>query len=133
MAEIQTVANIHPRAERENSTESRSFLASVGAVGAGFAASLCCIGPLIFVTFGVGAGLASTFDPFRWLFTALMVVALAFGFYSVYGRKLRSAGAGPGASCELPRSRTREKALLWSATALALVFWTFEYWSGVLA
>jgi mercuric ion transport protein len=133
MAEIVTIPDTQPRAEQDAGAESRSFLASVGAVGAGFAASLCCIGPLIFVTFGVGAGLASTFAPFRWLFTALMVVALAFGFYSVYGQKLRSAGAGAGASCELPRSRTREKVLLWSATALALVFWTFEYWSGVLA
>lgn len=43
----------------------RSLAAGAGGVGAATLGSLCCIGPLLFVTLGGGAGLASTFEPLR--------------------------------------------------------------------
>lgn len=109
----------------------RGVLATVGAIGAAFLASLCCIGPLVFVVFGVGAGLASAFEPLRPLFTALTVALLAVAFYVVYGKK-RSADAGacgPDGTCAVPRGRRREKILLWIATVVALVLLTFPQWS----
>jgi mercuric ion transport protein len=88
------------------------------------------------VTFGVGAGLASTFEPLRPLFTVLTFAGLAVGFYTVYGRKPRAQAAdaccAPGDACAMPRNRTREKVILWTATVLALVFWSFNYWSILL-
>lgn len=115
---------------------SRGAWGSLGAVLAAFGASLCCIGPLLFVTFGVGAGLASTFEPLRPLFTVLAVAGLALGFYTVYGSKPRTKEADtcgvPGDVCERPRSRSRDKVILWTATVLALVFWSFTYWSILL-
>ena len=114
----------------------RGLWASAGAVLAAVGASLCCIGPLLFVTFGVGAGLASTFEPLRPLFTALTVLGLGIGFYTVYGRKPKAqagdACCAPAAACAVPRSRTREKVLLWGATLLAVLFWSFNYWSTLL-
>lgn len=114
----------------------RGLWVSLGAVLAAFGASLCCIGPILFVTFGVGAGLASTFEPLRPLFTVLTFAALAVGFYTVYGRRLRAQApdtcSTPGDVCALPRDRTREKVILWTATVLALVFWSFNYWSILL-
>jgi mercuric ion transport protein len=114
----------------------RGLWASLGAVLAAFGASLCCVGPILFVTFGVGAGLASTFEPLRPLFTVLTFAGLAVGFYTVYGRKRKAqapdACCAPGEACAIPRNRTREKAILWTATVLALVFWSFNYWSILL-
>lgn len=114
----------------------RGVWASVGAVLAAFGASLCCVGPLLFVSFGVGAGLASTFEPLRPLFTILAVAGLAVGFYTVYERKPKTKEAEAcrvgGDACEGPRSRSREKVILWTATVLALVFWSFTYWSTLL-
>ena len=110
--------------------------AALGAVGAAFVASLCCVGPVLFVTLGVGAGLASRFEPLRPLFTVLTLGLLAAGFYVVYGR--RPAVAEPGLACEpdgrcaVPRSRTREKVVLWTATVVALVLLTFPQWSVLL-
>jgi mercuric ion transport protein len=112
----------------------RGLLATVGAIGAAFLASLCCIGPLVFVAFGVGAGLASTFEPLRPVFTALTVGLLAVGFSVVYGKK-PSAGAaacGPDGSCAVPRDRRRDKVLLWIATVVAAVLLTFPQWSRLL-
>jgi DNA-binding transcriptional MerR regulator len=103
------------------------ILASVGGVSAAFLGALCCAGPLLFVFFGVGAGLASTFDPLRPLFTALMLGAFGFGFYTVYGRRRPAATAMAGATCAVPRRRTSDEFLLWSATAIAAVLWSLPY------
>ena len=119
----------------------RSLWAPVGAVLAALGASLCCIGPLLFVAFGVGAGLASTFEPLRPLFTALTFLGLGIGFYTVYGRRWKAkraetchapGDASPADACTVPRSRTRDQVILWIATVLALVFWSFNYWSILL-
>ena len=96
--------------------------------------TLCCVGPLLFVTFGVGAGLAGTFEPLRPLFGVLMVGAFAVAFYTVYGKTATAqpaaeASVAPGEACALPASRTREKAILWTAVVIAAVVWTFPTWS----
>ncbi len=109
----------------------KGLWATLGAIGAAFLASLCCIGPLAFVFFGVGAGLASSFEPLRPLFTALTVGLLALGFYVVYGKRPATdpADCGPDGSCAVPRSKRRDKTLLWIATIVALVLLTFPQWS----
>ena len=122
----------------------RTVLSGVGGVAAAFLGSLCCVGPLLFVTLGVGAGFASAFEPLRPLFGVLMLALLAAGFWAVYGRRAmllpRAASAGMGApggapacasaaSRAAPTRRGRDVAVLWSATVLALVLWTFPTWS----
>lgn len=114
----------------------RGLFASLGAVGAAFLAALCCVGPLLFVTLGVGAGLASTFEPLRPLFTAATVALLAVGFYVVYGKRPAAvtpdAACGPNEACVVPRSRTRDRVLFWVATVVALLLLTFPQWSLLL-
>lgn len=122
---------------RGPATAKRGVLASAAAVGAAFLASACCIGPLLFVTLGVGAGLAAWMEPVRPLFVALTVGLLGLGFYTVYGRPIareRAAGTGPlaGERCEVPRSRSRDKVILWVATLIALIVLTFPQWSLLL-
>lgn len=110
----------------------RGVLAATTAVLAAFGASLCCVGPILFVTLGVGAGLASTFEPLRPLFTALTVLGLGIGFYTVYGRSAKAEACASGNACVRPRNRRREKTLLWGATVLAVLFWSFPAWSTLL-
>jgi mercuric ion transport protein len=111
--------------------------AGAGGVTAAFLGSLCCAGPLLFVTLGVGAGLASTFEPLRPVFAVLMILLFGRAFYSVYGRRARPAKvdqgdssiAGAETACAVPRDRRRERVILWLAALLALVLWTFAAWS----
>lgn len=118
----------------------RGQLASVGGIGAAFLASLCCIGPLVFVAFGVGAGLASMFEPLRPIFTIVTILLLAVGYYTVYGKKgerlsgeTGDAGAecAVNGSCELPAKRKSDKVILWVATVLAALLLTFPRWSVI--
>lgn len=123
-----------PAGDLARASSKKGLFASLGAVGAAFLGSLCCIGPLLFVTFGVGAGLASTFDPLRPVFGILMAGGLGVGFYTVYGRKPKAiapddACCAPAAVCTVPRRRTRDQVILWSATILALLIWSFPTWS----
>ena len=113
----------------------RGLVASLGAIGAAVLASLCCIGPLLFVALGVGAGLASTFEPLRPLFTALTVGLLALGFYLVYARKpagVEGAACGPDGSCPVPPNSRRDRVVLWIATVVAIILLTFPEWSLLL-
>jgi mercuric ion transport protein len=117
--------------------------AGAGGVSAAFLASLCCMGPLLFVTLGVGAGLATTFEPLRPVFDVVMVALFGLAFYSVYGRRpvgvavassgsgtsSQSVGTGPTDACMVPRNRRRDKVILWLTAVLALVLWTFPTWS----
>lgn len=137
MAEKKTPPTDVGRVAKPASSK-RGLLTSLGAVGAAFLASACCIGPVLFVTLGVGAGLASTFEPFRPVFTAATVVLLAAGFYVLYGRPAEvgaiadDATCVPDGNCVVPRNRTRDKVLLWLATIVALVLLTFPQWSKLL-
>ena len=112
----------------------RSLATSIAAVGAALLASLCCIGPVLFVTLGVGAGFATRFEPLRPLFTVLTIALLALGFYIVYGRAATTAAVSCeiDGACAVPRSRRRDKILLWIASLVALIVLTFPQWSAVL-
>lgn len=110
----------------------KTVLAGAGGILAAVLGSLCCIGPLVFVTLGVGAGLASTFEPLRPVFGAVMILLLGIGFYTVYGKPSAAESCGPDGVCERPRDRRREKRLLWSAVVLSAVLWSFTYWSTLL-
>ena len=109
----------------------RGIGASIAAIGAALLASLCCIGPVLFVTAGVGAGLAKQFEPLRPVFTILTVALMAAGFYSVYGRRGKNGDASCDADgvCNVPRKRTRDKVLLWAAALIALALHTYPQWS----
>lgn len=110
----------------------RPVRSSLGAIVAAVLASLCCIGPVLFVTLGVGASLARTFEPLRPVFTILAVALIAAGFYSVYGRRkslIADAACEADGVCSVARSRTQDKVVLWVATFIALVLLTSPEWS----
>ena len=134
MVEVPSPANAGGIEKTENRGR-RGIAASLGAIGAALLASLCCIGPVLFVTLGLGAGLASRFEPLRPAFSVITIALIAVGFYTVYGRR-RARADDPSCtvdgSCVVPRNRSRDKVLLWIATLIALVLLTFPQWSGLL-
>lgn len=108
---------------------SGGVVAGIGGIAAAFLGSLCCVGPLLFVAFGLGAGFATTFEPLRPLFGMLMLAAFAFGFHAVYGRPAPEGACATGEACAVPRRRARDKMILWATAILAMAVWTFPSWS----
>ena len=134
MVEVPSPANAGGIEKTENRGR-RGIAASLGAIGAALLASLCCIGPVLFVTLGLGAGLASRFEPLRPAFSVITIALIAVGFYTVYGRRrarIDDPSCTVDGSCVVPRNRSRDKILLWIATLIALVLLTFPQWSGLL-
>ena len=89
--------------------------AAMGSAFAAFVASLCCLGPLLLGSAGLGAALVATFAPLRPYFLGLSVFLLAAGFYFVY-RKPEATQACEDEVCA-PQTRPERmaKPLLWLA------------------
>ena len=107
-------------------------LAVGGAVTAALAASVCCIGPLLFVLLGLGAfGAAAAFDAARPYLLGAAVLFLAFGFYRTYFR--RAATCAPGEACAVKPVNRAGRAGLWIAAVAVLAFALSPYYAGALA
>lgn len=108
-----------------------ALLSNLGAIGSAVASALCCVGPILYVGLGVGAGLASTFEPLRPWFLAGAVLFLGVGLYGVYVRppRCREEGGACETEEEARRKRRRQKIMLWLSTGLVILFATFPTWS----
>ncbi len=90
------------------------------AVVAGLAASVCCLGPALLVTLGVGGawvGQLSRFEPFRPFLLAGAWLALLLGF--LRHRQLQKA-CEEGA-CEVPRAAKVRLVSLWIGAIILLI------------
>lgn len=96
-------------------------LAIGGAVFAAFAASLCCIAPLLFVVFGLGAfRAAAAFETARPFLLGAAALLLAFGFYRAYFR--REEDCAPGEACATKTINRVSRVGLWLASLAAIAF-----------
>jgi copper chaperone CopZ len=103
-----------------------------GAVVAALAASLCCIGPLLFVLFGVGTfGAAVYFEIARPLLLAVAVLLLGVAYYWTYFR--RKASCADGATCETKPVSRLTRIGLWVATFAVILFSVMPYIAPPLA
>lgn len=103
-----------------------------GVVLAAIAASVCCIGPLLFAGAGVAAIIIA--DKFAVIRPYLLVVTgilLLAGFYYAY--RPNKECCETGSACAIPGNRRRVRIGLWFAAAFAVVLTTFPYWSAAVA
>ena len=104
-----------------NISEKVTLFSSLGSIVAGLLASLCCIGPLLFVFLGLsGAAFFAKFEGYRWLFGTSAFGFLALGFFFAY----RSGqDCAPGSTCAVNPGRKRlNKILLWLTVILVISF-----------
>ena len=88
-------------------------LAAVGA-------SVCCVGPLILLSLGIGGawiGSLTAFEPYRPCLMVVTFVFLAIAFYRLY---LAPQVCEPGTTCADPPTRKRQRILFWTASVLVV-------------
>jgi len=99
----------------------RKIMAYVGtAVVAGVAASVCCLGPALLVTLGVGGawvGQLTRFAPYRPFFLAGAWIALILGFIQ-HQRLKKACEEG---ICEVPRTAKIRLVSLWVGAVILLI------------
>jgi len=113
---------------------------SVSGLSAALLASVCCIGPLVFIALGVGVGatgfLAGTAGflkgllPYRPAFIGLTILLLGLSLYLAY-RKPRAV-CTPGAMCAPSAASSVNRTLLWSIAISAIVLVLAPYWLEIL-
>jgi mercuric ion transport protein len=101
-------------------------------VVAALGASICCIGPIVAVTFGMTSLAAlAKYEPLRPIFTAATLALLCLAFYATYRR--RPAACEPDSVCAAHgpgRVQRINRTVLWVVTGIALVVLTFPTWSA---
>jgi mercuric ion transport protein len=100
----------------------RETLSSLVAGLLSFLAASCCLGPALFVVFGLslgGMGFLRVLEPFRWWFLGGAYLAISYSFYRLYFRKK------PDCACEEPSWSRRLSLLITWIALLLLVVATF--------
>lgn len=102
-------------------------------IATAFGASVCCIGPIVAVMFGMTSLAAlAKYEPLRPIFGGMTAVLLAVAFYATYRRPAEVA-CNPGSVCAAQRPdriQTINRLAVWAATIVAAVVFTFPTWSG---
>lgn len=116
-------------------TKAKPHWGLIAAISAAIVASVCCIGPLLFVGLGISGAWISNltaFEPYRPIFIALTFLFLGFAFYKVY-RKPKTENCEAGSYCANPKKDKINKAVLWSVTVLIVGMLIFPNVVGSLA
>ncbi|MDA1069723.1 MAG: mercuric transporter MerT family protein [Verrucomicrobia bacterium] len=102
-----------------NQTERKGKWLVGGGLGAAFIASLCCIGPAVFIALGLGSfAAAGIFESLRPWFALVAVLALGFAWWQALRKKACADG-----SCEIPaKSRKSQIVFLSLVSLLAMGF-----------
>src|SRR5437870_6476296 len=94
----------------------------MGGVLAALLSSLCCLGPLVLVTLGIGgawiANLAAL-EPYRPLFLGVAVVCIVLAYRYIYHAPA-PAECEPGTLCALSHTQRVYKRMFWGVAALVL-------------
>lgn len=116
----------------EPSSRSADTWTLFGSVGAALGAAICCLGPVVLVSMGVtGAwiGRLSAIEAYRPFFMLAASGMLGWGFYRVYGTRVRD-DCGDDGECEVPRASRINEVSLWIATVAVIGLFASPYLLG---
>lgn len=111
----------------ENDKVTKTTLAG-GALTA-IAASVCCLGPLILISLGIGGAWVSNLtllEPFRPLFIGIALLCMVVAYRKIY-RATTAKECAPRTLCALPQTNTAYRVLFWSTSFLVLVALVYPY------
>ncbi len=98
-----------------------AFLAAIGA-------SLCCIGPLVLLTLGIGGTWISSLtalEPYRPIFIIITLMFLFLAFRKLY---LIPKQCAPDKVCAIPSTLRNQRIIFWVVCILLIVLITFPYY-----
>lgn len=98
---------------------------------AAIGASLCCVGPLVLVTLGIGGAWISSLsklEPLRPLFIVATLGLLAWAWYTLYRAP---EACEPGTSCADPKVRRRQRLIFWVVSVGLVLLLTFPNYASL--
>lgn len=99
-------------------------VSSIGGMFTALLAGSCCIGPVLFLVFGItGIGFLSSLEVFRPYLIIATVVSMAVSHYYAYGK---GAHCEPTVICN-PRTLKIKRFLFWALVGFAIFGVSFPY------
>jgi copper chaperone CopZ len=109
----------------------KETLAGVGAVLMASLASICCLGPLVLASLGLGGlGSSAGLIEYRPVFLGITAVLLGMAFFLTYRRREVKCADG---LCEFRSGSRTMKVALWGITASVVALATFSHHGGSLS
>ena len=105
----------------------------IGGMIAAIGASLCCAGPLILLLLGISGSWISSLtvlEPYRPIFIIAVITAFVLAARRIY-RPIEQCQEG--SVCAVPKTRMRQKMILWLTSIVALILVASPYWIPVFA
>ncbi|MBY0273316.1 MAG: mercury transporter MerT [Alphaproteobacteria bacterium] len=104
----------------------------IGALGSSFLASLCCIGPWLILTVGIGGTWATYigfFEPYRPYMIVFVMLLFGYSFYKLY---MKPPPCGVGAACISPKVLFIQRGIFWIIVVISIALLAFPWYSGLL-
>ena len=101
----------------------------VAGVLAAIGASVCCVGPLVLLTLGIGGAWIANLtalEPLRPWFIAATLLFLGLAFRRLY---LQPQVCQPGAICAEPISLKRQRLIFWVVALALLALLSVPWWA----
>jgi len=121
------------RATDATSQAARQRLVVAGGLLGSFAASSCCIIPLVLFSLGAGGawiGKLTALAPYQPIFVTFTLAFLSYGYWLVYRRP--KAVCAEGDACAHPLPRQSLKLGLWVATLIVAAALAFPFVAPIL-
>ncbi len=115
--------------EAQSQTGQRSLIA---AMLASVGASLCCVGPLVLLSLGIGGSWISTLtalEPIRPVFIVITLVFIFLAFRKLY---LLPVACEVDKPCARPETRRNQRILFWLFSTLIVALLSFPYYAEYL-
>lgn len=109
----------------------KSIWASLfGAIGTSIVASLCCIGPLVVLSLGIGGAWTShltALSPYRPYVIGFVILSLGYSFYKLY---LRPPACEINKPCAHPQTLFIQRLVFWVISLIILLLLTFPWYGS---
>jgi mercuric ion transport protein len=114
--------------EQETSTKNTSLL-GIGAILAAIGASVCCVGPLLLLSLGIGGAWMSTLtsmEAVRPFFIVLTLIFIGLGYRKLY---LQPASCEEGDACAATDVQQKQRMIFWLGSGLILLLLAFPWYA----
>jgi mercuric ion transport protein len=101
----------------------------IGGLLAAFAASVCCLGPLVLVSLGVGGAWISNLtllEPFRPFFIGIALLCMILAYRKIF-RAPAAQACAPGTLCASPKTNTAYRLMFYAVSLLVLIALAYPY------
>ena len=116
-------------AQDQETIEKRTPWLGIGAVLAAIGASVCCVGPLLLLSLGIGGAWMSTLTSMAAVRPFFIIITLIFIGLSYRKLYLIPENCEEGQACAVPEVKQRQRIIFWVSSVLILLLLIFPWYA----